>query len=93
MISVEEFGTYDVGKPDGGEILGFEKHTVHTTAGMRISGSPQEVDIVLNALENSGFSFKSNRKLYPCRDNPRRFNLYLNFLKCPTLFQVVSHNS
>lgn len=66
----------------------FEENLVFTTAGMRITGSKQEIDLVVNALARAGFFYQSNKTLYPCRDNPKRFNLYLNFLKCPALFEV-----
>lgn len=62
-----------------------EEKLVHTTAGIRITGDKQEIDLALNALTRAGFAWKSNKQLYPCRDNPKRFHLYLNFLKCPAL--------
>ena len=66
----------------------FEERLVHTTAAMRITGSKQEIDLAVNALARAGFFYQTNKTLYPCRDNPKRFNLYLNFVKCPALFEV-----
>jgi urease accessory protein UreH len=66
----------------------FEEHLIHTSAGIRITGDKQEIDFVLNALARAGFFYKTNKTLYPCRDNPKRFNLYLNFVRCPALFEV-----
>ena len=40
------------------------------------------------AFSEQGFFYQSNKTLYPCRDNPRRFNLYLNFVKCPVLLEA-----
>jgi ribosomal protein L37AE/L43A len=65
----------------------FEEKIVHTSAGIRITGDRQEIDLVMNALAWAGFFYKSNKTLYPCRDNPNRFNLYLNFVRCPALFE------
>jgi urease accessory protein UreH len=62
-----------------------EEKLVHTTAGIRITGDRQEIDLVLKALTRAGFSWKSNKTLYPSLDNPKRFNLYLNFVKWPAL--------
>ena len=84
----EQFGIYDVGGSVTNEPPKFEEHLVHTTAGIRITGHQQEIDLVLNALARSGFFYKTNKTLYPCRDNPRRFNLYLNFVKCPALLEA-----
>ena len=66
----------------------FEEKLVYTSAGIRITGDQQEIDLVVNALARAGFFYKINKTLYPCRDNPRRFNLYLNFVKCPALLEV-----
>lgn len=77
-------GRYDVGdRPPQ-----FEEKLVHTSADIRITGVRQEIDLVVNALARAGFFYKTNKTLYPCRDNPKRFNLYLNFVKCPALFEV-----
>jgi hypothetical protein len=84
----EEPGIYDVGDSQPNEPPKFEEHLVHTSASIRITGHKQEIDLVLNALARSGFFYKINKTLYPCRDNPRRFNLYLNFVKCPALLEV-----
>lgn len=84
----EEFGIYDVGDPQPNEPPRFEEHLVHTTAGIRITGHKKEIDLVVNALARAGFFYQTNKTLYPCRDNPRRFNLYLNFVKCPALLEV-----
>jgi hypothetical protein len=65
----------------------FEEKLVHTSASIRITGDRQEVDLVVNALARAGLFYRSNRTLYPCRDNPKRVNLYLNFIKCPALFE------
>jgi hypothetical protein len=66
----------------------FEEHLPTTTAGIRIIGAKQEIDFVVNALARAGFFYKTNKTLYPCRDNPKRFNLYLNFVNCPALLEV-----
>ncbi|MEW5861442.1 MAG: hypothetical protein AB1861_29360 [Cyanobacteriota bacterium] len=66
----------------------YEEKLVHTSAGIRITGDRQEIDLVVNALARAGFFYRTNKTLYPCRDNPKRFNLYLNFVKCPALFEV-----
>lgn len=66
----------------------FEEKLVYTSAGIRITGAKQEIDLVINALARAGFFYKTNQTLYPCRDNPKRFNLYLNFVKCPALLEV-----
>jgi hypothetical protein len=84
----EEPGIYDVGDPQPNEPPRFEEQLVHTSAGIRITGHKQEIDLVLNALARAGFFYSTNKTLYPCRDNPRRFNLYLNFVKCPALLEV-----
>jgi|SRR5919199_2752189 hypothetical protein len=88
----EEPGIYDVGGSQSDEPPRFEEHLVHTSAGIRITGNKQEIDLVLNALASSGFFYKTNKILYPCRDNPRRFNLYLNFVRCPALFEAKERN-
>ena len=85
--------TYDVGasvalRRRADRTPQFEEHLVHTTAGIRITGAKQEIDLVLNALARAGFFYKTNKTLYPCGDNPKRFNLYLNFVKCPALLEV-----
>jgi hypothetical protein len=84
----EEPGIYDVGGSQPTEPPRFEEHLVHTTAGIRITGHKQEIDLVLNALARAGFFYQTNKTLYPCRDNPRRSNLYLNFIKCPVLLEA-----
>jgi hypothetical protein len=84
----EELGIYDVGGSVTNEPPKFEEHLVHTSASIRITGHKQEIDLVLNALARSGFFYQTNKTLYPCRDNPRRFNLYLNFVKCPALLEI-----
>jgi hypothetical protein len=84
----EEPGIYDVSDSRPNEPPRFEEHLVHTSASIRITGHKQEIDLVLNALAKAGFFYKSNKTLYPCRDNPRRFNLYLNFVKCPALLKA-----
>ena len=66
----------------------FEEHLVHTSAGIRITGAKQEIDLVLNALARSCWFDRTNKTLYPCHDNQKRFNLYLNFVKCPALLEV-----
>jgi hypothetical protein len=66
----------------------FEEKLVHTSAAIRISGDKQEIDLVINALARAGFFYRINKTPYPCQDNPRRFNLYLNFVKCPALFKA-----
>jgi len=66
----------------------FKEHLIHTTASIRITGAKQEIDFVVNALARAGFFYKTNKTLYSCRDNPKRFNLYLNFVKCPALLEV-----
>ncbi len=60
---------------------------VHTTAAVRITGEKQEVELVLNALAGAGIFYRTNRTLYPCRDNPRRFNVYLKYLKVPAVLE------
>lgn len=77
-------GIYDVGD----RTPQFEEHLVHTSAGIRITGAKQEIDLVLNALARAGFFYKTNKTLYPCRDISKRFNLYLNFVNCPALLEV-----
>jgi Zn-finger nucleic acid-binding protein len=66
----------------------FQEKLVHTSAAIRISGDKQEIDLVINALARAGFFYKTNKTLYPCRDNPKRFNVYLNFVKCPALLEA-----
>jgi hypothetical protein len=80
-------GRYDVGSSTSDKPQ-FEEHLVHTSAGIKITGAKQEIDLVVNALARTGFFYKTNKTLYPCRDNPKRFNLYLNFVKCPALLEV-----
>ncbi len=70
------------------EISQFDEKLVHTSASIRITGDRQEIDLVVNTLAQAGFFYRSNKTLYPYRDNPKRFNLYLNFVKCPALFEV-----
>lgn len=65
----------------------FRSTIVNTSAGIRITGSEQEIHLVLNALSNAGIFYKTNRKLYPSRDNPHRLNLYLNWLKVPAVLK------
>jgi hypothetical protein len=77
-------GVYNVGAPTPQ----FEEHLVHTSADIRITGANQKIDLVLNALARAGFFYKTNKTLYPCRDNSKRFNLYLNFVNCPALLEV-----
>jgi hypothetical protein len=74
--------------PSADRVPQFEEHLVYTTAAVRVTGSKQEIDLVVNALAAKGFFYKTNKTLYPCRDNPKRFNLYLNFVKCPALLEV-----
>jgi hypothetical protein len=85
----EEPGIYDVGGSVTNEPPKFEEHLVHTSASIRITGHQQEIDLVLNALARAGFFYKTNKTLYPCRDNPRRFNLCLNFLKFLVLLEAL----
>jgi hypothetical protein len=85
----EEPGIYDVGDSQPNEPPKFEEHLVHTSASIRITGHRQEIDLVLNALARAGFFYKTNKTLYPCRDNPQRFSLYLNFIKCPVLLKAI----
>ncbi len=66
---------------------GFINSVVTTSAGIRITGSEQEIHLVLNALSNAGIFYKSNKALYPCRDNPKRFNLYLKRLRLPAVLK------
>jgi hypothetical protein len=66
----------------------FEEHLIYTSASIRVTGSRQEVDLIVNALARAGFFYKTNKTLYPCRDNPKQLNLYLNFIKCPALLEV-----
>jgi hypothetical protein len=66
----------------------FQEKLIHTSATIRITGSKQEIDFVVNALARAGFFYKTNKTIYPCQDNPKRFNLYLNFVKCPALLEV-----
>ena len=89
-MMTEQPGIYDVGGSQPNEPLRFEEHLVHTSATIRITDHKQEIDLVVNALAGSGFFYKTNKTLYPCRDNPRRFNLYLNFVKCPALLEIRS---
>lgn len=85
----EEPGVYNyTDDSPANEPPSFEEHLVHTSAGIRITGAKQEIDLVLNALARAGFFYKINKTLYPYRDNPRRFNLYLNFVKCPALLEI-----
>jgi hypothetical protein len=44
--------------------------------------------LCLIALARAGFFYKTNKTLYPCWDNSKRFNLYLNFVNCPALLEV-----
>ncbi len=86
-------GVYDVGDSEAllrsaDRTPQFEEHLVHTSAGIRITGAKQEIDLTLNALARAGFFYKTNKTLYPCRDNSKRFNLYLNFMNCPALLEV-----
>ena len=77
-------GVYNVGD----RTPQFEEHLVHTSADIRITGANQKIDLVLNALARAGFFYKTNKTLYPCQDNSKRFNLYLNFVNCPALLEV-----
>ena len=77
-------GVYDVGD----RTPQFEEHLVHTSAAIRITGANQKIDLVLNALARAGFFYKTNKTIYPCWDNSKRFNLYLNFVNCPALLEV-----
>lgn len=63
--------------------MNFVDTVVYTSSSLRITGSEQEIHLVLNALSNAGIFYKTNGRLYPSRDNPKRLNLYLNFLKVP----------
>lgn len=83
----EEFGAYNINENEP-VAPQFEEKLVHTSAGIRITGSKQEIDLVINALARAGFFYKINKTLYPSRDNPKRFHVYLNFVKCPAIFEV-----
>lgn len=60
---------YDVGSSTSDKPQ-FEEHLVHTSAAIRITGSKQEIDLVVNALARAGLFYRSNKTLYPCRDSP-----------------------
>lgn len=60
---------------------------------MRITGSPAEVELVLEALTKAGFRCKSNEKLYPYQDRGKlKHSVYLNDLAflLPERFDQVS---
>ena len=66
----------------------FEEQLIHTAASIRVTGSKQEINLVVNGLAAKGFFYRTNKTLYPCQDDPKKFYLYLNFIKVPALLEV-----
>ena len=54
---------------------------IPTSASMRITGSKEEVELVLEALAKAGFQCKCNEKFYPYQDKGKtKYSIYLNEL-------------
>lgn len=57
---------------------------IPTSAALRITGSRQEIELVLEAMARAGWQCKSKQKLYPYSDKGQtKYSLYVNDLQLP----------
>lgn len=60
---------------------------VHTSAKIRLTGSKQEIKLVLKAFANGGIEYTTTNIYSACDENPERFNLYLTRINVPPVFK------
>jgi hypothetical protein len=49
-----------------------------TSAKLRLTGTKNEIGVLLSSLLGAGFRWKTNGKFYPQRDSTTEFSYYLN---------------